>query len=402
MIFRRFPYTTLNDLNLDWIIKQVKQIAAALQGKQDKPELPGVSGQVLGLDENLDPVWLDNGGGGGGTTNYNSLSNKPQINGVTLSGNKTAADLGLANASDIPTVPTGSLALPLMDGEARAGTNLSRFAMEGHVHPTDTSRASAEELARFSKPNLLDNWYFIGGGSQLGYGVFPVNQRGQTSYSNPNAYTIDRWKLTSGSLAVVSGGITLNGTITQTLPASIGLPVVASALLSDGTMITPSYNDSAKTFTLTATGQTIVAVKLEIGTAQTLAHQENGVWVLNELPDYATELAQCRMYFERIFAQYAHIGSGFCNGSTVAYIWGSCSPKRQMLFPANISFNGTMYIWTPGKIGNDATPCTTFNGGYCSPNGAFQFAFSGSGFNAGESCGAQIRDTSTYIDISAE
>jgi len=36
------------------------------------------------------------GGGGGGTTNYNQLSNKPQINSVTLQGNKSSADLGLA------------------------------------------------------------------------------------------------------------------------------------------------------------------------------------------------------------------------------------------------------------------------------------------------------------------
>ena len=35
------------------------------------------------------------GGGGGGTTNYNGLSNKPQINGVTLQGNKLLADLGI-------------------------------------------------------------------------------------------------------------------------------------------------------------------------------------------------------------------------------------------------------------------------------------------------------------------
>lgn len=33
------------------------------------------------------------GGGGGGTTNYSELSNKPQINGVTLDGNKTSEDL---------------------------------------------------------------------------------------------------------------------------------------------------------------------------------------------------------------------------------------------------------------------------------------------------------------------
>lgn len=35
------------------------------------------------------------GGGGGGTSNYNQLSNKPQINGIELSGNKSSKDLGL-------------------------------------------------------------------------------------------------------------------------------------------------------------------------------------------------------------------------------------------------------------------------------------------------------------------
>lgn len=34
--------------------------------------------------------------GGGGTNNYNDLKNLPQINGETLSGNKSASDLGLA------------------------------------------------------------------------------------------------------------------------------------------------------------------------------------------------------------------------------------------------------------------------------------------------------------------
>ena len=33
------------------------------------------------------------GGGGGGTTNYNNLTNKPQINSVTLSGDKSSSDL---------------------------------------------------------------------------------------------------------------------------------------------------------------------------------------------------------------------------------------------------------------------------------------------------------------------
>ena len=44
-----------------------------------------------------------NAGGGGGTSDYSSLTNKPQINSITLDGNKTGAQLGLASSSDIPT-----------------------------------------------------------------------------------------------------------------------------------------------------------------------------------------------------------------------------------------------------------------------------------------------------------
>ena len=40
------------------------------------------------------------GGGSGGTSNYNDLSNKPQINDVVLSGNKTTSDLGLQEIID--------------------------------------------------------------------------------------------------------------------------------------------------------------------------------------------------------------------------------------------------------------------------------------------------------------
>lgn len=49
-----------------------------------------------------------------------------------------------------------------------------------------------------SHDNLLDNWYFVGGGSQLGEGTFPINQRGSTSYTG-NIYTISRWKTTSSN-----------------------------------------------------------------------------------------------------------------------------------------------------------------------------------------------------------
>lgn len=40
-------------------------------------------------------------GGSGGVTDYDQLTGRPQINGVTLSGDKNAADLGLAAEEDI-------------------------------------------------------------------------------------------------------------------------------------------------------------------------------------------------------------------------------------------------------------------------------------------------------------
>lgn len=42
----------------------------------------------------------EHGGGGGGTTNYNQLTNKPKINGVTVEGEKSFEDYGFPNLSE--------------------------------------------------------------------------------------------------------------------------------------------------------------------------------------------------------------------------------------------------------------------------------------------------------------
>ncbi len=44
---------------------------------------------------------LGGNGGSGGTSDYSDLSNKPSINSVTLSGNKSAGDLGLQNQIEV-------------------------------------------------------------------------------------------------------------------------------------------------------------------------------------------------------------------------------------------------------------------------------------------------------------
>ena len=55
-------------------------------------EYPDVIAQIF---DRLDALESGGGGGTGGTTNYENLSNKPQLNGVTLEGNKTLDQVGV-------------------------------------------------------------------------------------------------------------------------------------------------------------------------------------------------------------------------------------------------------------------------------------------------------------------
>ena len=62
---------------------------------------------VAGQDEPISHlekiIALYGGSGGSGTNNYNALLNKPSINGVTLTGNKTLVDLKLLYEEEITT-----------------------------------------------------------------------------------------------------------------------------------------------------------------------------------------------------------------------------------------------------------------------------------------------------------
>ena len=182
-------------------------------------------------------------------------------------------------------------------------------------------------------PNLLDNWYFGN----------PVNQRGHTEY-NTMSYAIDRWRTwdepTSVCLKVVEGGIQIAYALHQfheayVYKALIGKNVTISVLFADGKLFYKTFkiSESASEWysvdvsyggvssvklgiqpsdttdlvsnffrvNVTESGtlsNTILAVKLELGSQQTLAHQENSVWQLNETPDYGEQLARCQRYFQ--------------------------------------------------------------------------------------------------------
>lgn len=187
---------------------------------------------------------------------------------ITSGSNSVTYDGSMAESIDIPAGPKGDKGDPGAKGE------------KGDPGPQGPAGAVCNA-------NLLDNWCFGN----------PVNQRGASGTISTAGYFFDRWKLVSGSVTINSGGIVLNGTIAQVLEYAVGQAVTATVLTPDGvTDVTPVYDDEAKTFTVTAQGKTIRAVKLELGTQQTLAHQENGVWVLNEIPDYVEQLRKCRRY----------------------------------------------------------------------------------------------------------
>ena len=190
-------------------------------------------------------------------------------------------------------------------------------------------------------PNLLDNWYFGN----------PVNQRGQTSYTGA-VYGIDRWKRTSsdgittlneGYMSLVGNGANLYQILEGDIYKYLRGKEVTLSILARGNVaiISEDFINSfsaaylqSETFTVVSKTITvrsdanrfiynvqpqdgdpndIVAVKLELGSQQTIAHQENGVWVLNEIPDYGEQLRRCQRYY---FAP-AHLNGLVAGGKLV-------------------------------------------------------------------------------------
>ena len=84
--FQKYPGTDYSQITLDMFMQQLQQLGKTVAD---------LVARVIRLE--------NQGGGGGGTTDYDDLTDKPQINSVTLQGNKTASQLGLATPADIIT-----------------------------------------------------------------------------------------------------------------------------------------------------------------------------------------------------------------------------------------------------------------------------------------------------------
>lgn len=282
--------------------------------------------------------------------------------------------------------------------------------------------------------NLLDNPFFTKGSI--------VNQRGITTYAcSGTEYNIDRWKSSSGNtITVADNGVTIVGStgthFNWSQPLAIGAyesvmgkTVTASVMTKSGNIYTKTFvapNDIASGslinigviqvtdggvysniyitnkysaissntygFWLYSTGTALTvdlkAVKLELGTVSTLANDVP--------PDYGTELAKCRYYFERLKAtgNYAVFGLGMATDTTHAAVLIPMSPKRVSTY--TISKSGTL-----GVIGGSSV--TSIAKDETASNSALNVYVTGTGFTANAIIILRAaNDGSAYIDVSAE
>lgn len=276
--------------------------------------------------------------------------------------------------------------------------------------------------AAISNPNILHNPWFT------------VNQRGFTTGTTYPDYLADRWKYSSSSLGFTisrasDGAITIDNTNNATTvfvlqkrtPTYItslrSKQVTASIMLSDGTIYkgtksipstgsiryfenddltldtNVSTNDSLIVNVKPGASVTIKALKLEVGEISTLH--------LDPRPEYATELAKCQRYFERIGnTQNMMIGSGMYTGTTYCTISAKCAPKRSS--NATVTFNGTAYCWDNEHTGANALQSTNISSVIISKEGNCWLTFDVTGATKGQAALAQFRDTTSYIDLNAE
>ena len=98
------------------------------------------------------------------TTDYTALSNKPKINSVELSGNKTSADLGIANAEHSHTVSNISdfpTSLPASDVSewAKSPTKPTYTASEVGALPNTTTIPTKTSQLTNDSNYVVDNAY---------------------------------------------------------------------------------------------------------------------------------------------------------------------------------------------------------------------------------------------------
>ena len=197
----------------------------------------GISGASVGqyakiktVDADGKPTEWESGtpSGGGGTSDYTDLTNKPSINSVTLSGNKTASDLGLGTYSKpVGGIPATDLANTYAGAYSANGPAIKTNAVPiGVIDNTSTSTAITIQVSEFTNETVLRDglfFYVYNGviGSAATYTV-DVNGLGAKPVYTPSGgrsetgFSTGRWYLFCYSTTFVTDGCWILGYITDT------------------------------------------------------------------------------------------------------------------------------------------------------------------------------------------
>ena len=130
-------------------------LRATINGESyDEPPTSEISALLIELNQLI----IAGGGGGGGTTNYNGLTNKPQINGVELKNNKSLAELGIV-IPEVDSALSGSSENPVQNriikGALDGKQNLLTFDAAPTAGSNNPVRSSGIKTALDLKQDVL-------------------------------------------------------------------------------------------------------------------------------------------------------------------------------------------------------------------------------------------------------
>lgn len=376
------------------------------------------------------------------TTTENLKLKKPDGSDKVLIGdlnaNADTLDAAIGKMSSLKTTEKGSLVSAVNEVNASATNANTAAAGTVKYSVAQSLTIPQKELAQVNigvtwpcRPNLLDNWYFGN----------PVNQRGQTSWSNLNQswmFTVDRWKCLKGNVTVADGAVTFTSNtetgykrflqkleITMRAGTTYTLSVFCNVKSYSGTVSIALSNSSytlLKTGDISKTGEQVLtatfkaktdnvnicaeviaynsandyidvdlyAVKLELGSTQTLAHQDaDGNWVLNEIPNYGEQLVRCQRYYQILEGKSDtvsnYFATGFANNTTD--FWVNIPLSTPMRAIPTVSASDAA-LFKVGKLASSAVAATKVTGGWgirAGSNCAMRSVYiSTSGLTAGE------------------
>lgn len=162
-----------------------------------------------------------NRNGGSGTSDYSQLSNKPQINGVTLSGNKTSADLKLMPEYEVDDTPTELSENLITSGAVWNKLQGSKQASNRGGTITISDYGMTESITMYFNPSqdlhgYSKPWAGGAGKNKLPMTVAGIKASNNSGVWNDNVYTINNGTF---EILVDSGnnvvGIKINGTFSS-------------------------------------------------------------------------------------------------------------------------------------------------------------------------------------------